>query len=270
MIFDINELILNTEDYSFTPFSHQGFGGKTKYIATPKIENLPKLLVKHKGEFAPPCNGFIYGRLGQLLGINVPKTYMMNVSEQDRNLFESNCVVGMEFLDGLQPPDIKKIKEKEYLRKQLIHCFLLAGLFTHFEDNLQCVYIPDQAVYPIDFDDSFGLEYPVFNAALQDNELAEWLVKRQLEISCQHNLDTYLKVSVETSAKQLGISTEEVTNEFVSVLQRFYDLGDDELTSVTDALMEFFPPLLAVYYEEYIHILQKKAATYISKNKISG
>ena len=269
MIFDINDLILNTEDYIFAPFSHQGFGGRTKYIATPRTENLPKLLVKHKGEFAPPCNGFIYGRLGQLLGINVPKTYMMNVAEQDRNLFESNCVVGMEFLDGLQSPDLKKIKGNEHLRKQFIHCFLLAGLFTHFEDNLQCVYVPDQAVYPIDFDDSFGLEYPVFNAALQNNDLSEWFVQRQLEISWQHDLDSYLKISIETSAEQLRISAEEVTGEFVSVLQRFCALNEDEIASVTGVLMEFFPPLLALYYEEYIHILQRKAAAYIAKNRNS-
>lgn len=270
MIFDVNELILNTKDYSFTPFSHRGLGGKTKYIATPKKETLPKLLVKHKGEFAPPCNGFIYGRLGQLLGINVPKTYMMNVSKQDRYLFESNCVVGMEFIEGLQPLDINSIKEKEYLKKQLIHCFLLSGLFTQFEDNMQCAYVPDQAVYPLDFDDSFGLEYPIFNAALQNSSLSEWLINKQLEISNQHNLDSYLNFSIGMVAKELDASKEEVTSEFLLMLQRFCDLTEVEIASVTDVLMKFFPPLLAIYYKTSINILQKKAAAYIAKNRISG
>ena len=266
MVFNLDELILNTSDYSFTPFSHQGFGGRTKYIATPKKENLPKLLIKHRGEFAPPCNGFIYGRLGQLLGVNTPKTYMMNISKRNRSLFESTCVVGMEFIDGLQPLDINTIKEKEFLKKQFIHCFLLSGLFTRFEDSMQCAYVPEQAVYPLDFDDSFGLEYPVFNVILQNLGLSKSLVERQLKISSQHNLDSYLNVSVKIAADQLGIPSDEVMSEFVSVLRRFCDLTEKEISSVTNALSEFFPPLLAVYYEKYIHTLMIKAEDYIVKN----
>ena len=265
MVFNSNELILDTEDYNFTLFEHQGFGGKRKYIATPKKSGLPKLLVKHKGEFAPPCNSFIYGRLAQLLGMNVPNTYMMNLSINNADLFDSTCVVGIEFIEGLTALNMDDIKSNESLKKQFIHCFILCGLFTQFEDSMQCAYLPGKAVIPLDYDDSFGLEYPTFNAALRGNEMDELIIKYQLENAWRHNLDIYLKICIEMSAEQLGISTEESTHEFITVLERFCELKDEEISSITNVLLEFFPPLLAAYYEEYITILQSKTIFYIRK-----
>lgn len=48
-----DEYILNTTDYEFTLFEHQGLGGTRKYIASPKKKQMPKLLVKHGGEYSP-------------------------------------------------------------------------------------------------------------------------------------------------------------------------------------------------------------------------
>ena len=47
-----DEYILNTTDYEFTLFEHQGLGGIRKYIALPKKNQIPKLLVKHGGEYS--------------------------------------------------------------------------------------------------------------------------------------------------------------------------------------------------------------------------
>lgn len=265
MVFNANELILDTEDYNFTLFEHQGFGGKRKYIATPKKSGLPKLLVKHKGEFAPPCNGFVYGRLAQLLGMNVPNTYMMNLSINNADLFDSTCVVGIEFIEGLTTLNMDDIKSNESLKKQFIHCFILCGLFTQFEDSMQCAYLPGKAVIPLDYDDSFGLEYPTFNAALRGNEMDELIIKYQLKNAWRHNLDMYLNICIDVSSEQLGLTTDEVHKEFITVLQKFCDLTEEEITSITNILSVFFSPLLAVYYEEYIHILQVKSKLYINK-----
>ena len=272
MIFDINELILNTEDYDFSHFAHQGFGGRTKYIATPKKSGLPKLLIKHKGEFAPPCNTFVYGRIGQLAGVRTPKTFLMNVTENDKHLFESPCVVGIEFIDGFVPPEkhMQTIKGNRTLEKEFVDCFTLFALFTEFEDNLQCAYVPDQAVYPLDFDESFGLRNGTFHSILYDGDAAEVLVKNSLQAGLRHALERYEKISIELAAESLNVSTEYAMVFCLETLQRFCNLTEAEIASVTDALMEFFPPLLAVYYEEYIHILQKKADAYIAKNRISG
>lgn len=270
MIFDINELILNTKDYDFVPFAHQGFGGRTKYIATPKKSGLPKLLIKHKGEFAPPCNSFVYGRIGQLSDVRTPKTYMMNVAKNDKHLFESPCVVGIEFIDGLVPPDMQTIKGNKTLEKEFVDCFTLFALFTEFEDNLQCAYVPNQAVYPLDYDESFGLKNGTFHSILYDGDAAEVLVDNSLRAGLRHTLERYKKISIEMAAESLNVPTEYAMVFCLETLQRFCDLTEDEIASVTDALMEFFPPLLAAYYEEYISILQKKAAAYIAKNRISG
>jgi len=259
-------LILKTKDYDFESFSHQGFGGRSKYIATSKKKDLPKLLIKHKGEFSPCCNGFIYGRLGQAMGVRVPQTFMMDVTKSDRHLFDSPCVVGMEYIDGLVRLEMERIRGNGKLEKELIDCFILFGLFTRFDDNMQCAYLPDEAVYPLDFDESFGLENGLFNLILRGDTIAEYLVHRSLNNLYGYSLNTYLNVSVKTAASELKMTVDAVLSIAVRTLRRFCELTEEEIESVTDALTVFFPPLLAAYYEEYIKILQEKARKYIQCN----
>ncbi|MBO5211223.1 MAG: hypothetical protein J6B80_04770 [Clostridia bacterium] len=75
----------------------------------------------------------------------------------------------------------------------------------------------------------------------------------------------YLNICIDVASEQLGIPTDEVHKEFITVLQKFCDLTEEEITSITNILSVFFSPLLAVYYEEYIHILQVKSKLYINK-----
>lgn len=269
MIFDIEDLILKTEDYDFTPFSHQGFGGKRKYIAIPKKKNLPKLLIKHEGENNPTCNNLIYSRIGQLAGVKTPNIYLMDVSENDKHLFKSPCVVGIEYIEGLVPPDMQVIRGNRKLEKEFVDCFTLFCLFTDFDDNMQCAYIPNTAVYPLDFDESFGLNSSTFHSILSDDVGVEYTVKRCLYAGRKHHTERYVNIGIEIAAKELNVSTEYAAKYCLDTLQQFCKLTIEEISSVTDALMEFFPPLLAVYYEEYIKILQAQAKAYIEKYKIS-
>ena len=90
-----DEYILNTTDYEFTLFEHQGLGGTRKYIALPKKKQMPKLLVKHGGEYSPSCSNYMYSRIGKAIGVTIPQSYIMRIAEKDKRLFDSHCAVGI-------------------------------------------------------------------------------------------------------------------------------------------------------------------------------
>lgn len=269
MIFDTDDLILKTKDYDFTPFSHQGFGGTRKYIATPKKKNLPKLLIKHEGEYAPSCNNFIYSRVGQLAGVRTPKVYLMDVAKRDRHLFASPSVVGIEYIEGLEPVNMQVIKGNATLEKEFVDCFTLFALFTDFEDNMQYAYVPHKAIYPLDFDESFGLTNGLFYLIISEDDGAEYYVSHHLKAGIRKSTESHENIGIEVAAEALGVSPEYAMKYCLETLERFCKLTEEEIASVTDALIEFFPPLLAVYYEDYIQILQAQAKAYIIKHSTS-
>ena len=127
-------------------FEHQGLGGTRKYIASPKKKQMPKLLVKHGGEYSPSCSNYMYSRTGKAIGVTIPQSYIMRIAERDKHLFDSPCAVGIEFIDGLQPVDLESIQGNKKLESDMINCFVLAGLFTRFEDLMQTAYLPSVAV----------------------------------------------------------------------------------------------------------------------------
>ena len=85
--------ILNTADYTFTPYADGGFSGKL-LLATAKNPDLSKLIIKSDNP-SSACNEFMYARLAELLQIPAPKAYIMDVAEQDKHLFGSPYVVGI-------------------------------------------------------------------------------------------------------------------------------------------------------------------------------
>ena len=70
---------------------------------------------------------------------------------------------------------------------------------------MQCAYLPGKAVIPLDYDDSFGLEYPTFNAALRGNEMDELIIKYQLENAWRHNLDMYFNICIDVASDYIFI-----------------------------------------------------------------
>ena len=75
----------------------------------------------------------------------------------------------------------------------------------------------------------------------------------------------YLNICIDVTSEQLDVSSDEVCKKFLTLLQKFCNLTEKEISSITNILSVFFSPLLAFYYEEYIHILQVKAKSYIEK-----
>ena len=49
----------------------------------------------------------------------------------------------------------------------------------------------------------------------------------------------------------------------MKLLQQFVALTEDQIASIAEPLDEVFTPLLAIYYEEYVRILQEKVSSYV-------
>ena len=96
----MTEYILNTENYTYEPFSHKGFSGGL-YLATAKDGSLPKLLIKHENS-SSACNEFMYSRLAELLRIHAPKVYLFEVAKPDKKLFASPYVVGIDYIEWIR------------------------------------------------------------------------------------------------------------------------------------------------------------------------
>ena len=263
-----DEYILNTTDYEFTLVEHQGLGGTRKYIASPKKKQMPKLLVKHGGEYSPSCSNYMYSRTGKAIGVTIPQSYIMRIAERDKHLFDSPCAVGIEFIDGLQPVDLESIQGNKKLESDMINCFVLAGLFTRFEDLMQTAYLPSVAVYPLDFDESFSMDNGLFNCIMRDDQYAEDAVVRVLRNCRQNNQERCLEIAMEVAAKTLKLRTDEVRMIAMKLLRQFVALTEDQIDSIAEPLDEVFTPLLAIYYEEYVHIIQEKVRSYIGAPSI--
>ena len=261
----INAMTLNTVDYNFETFAHQGLGGTRKYIATPKREGLPKLLVKHGGEFSPSCSNYVYSRIGSAVGVKTPQAFLFNIAKQDRHLFDSPCAVGLEWIEDISEVNVEEIKDDQKLEKDFINCFVLFALFTNFEDNMQCVYVPGIAVYPLDFDESFGMTNGLFRCILRGGQLAEDAVVSALRACQRISIKSQLNIAMKVAADALNIPVNEVRAVAAETIQRFCDMTDDEVIGVTDAFCEAFPNYLAIYYEEYITVIQDVVKKYLAE-----
>lgn len=257
--------ILNISDYNLSRFSHEGLGGTRKYVAQPKNANQPKLLIKHGGEFSPGCSNFMYARLGKEMGVTIPQCYIMCFTPKDRHLFDTSCVIGMEFIEGLQPTNLAIIKGNKKLETDLINCFVLAGLFTQFDDIMQTAYVPKVGVYPLDFDESFDMDNGLFNCILRDDDYSEDAVVMKLRRRYQTELTRCLDIANKVAAKTLDLRIEEVRSIALDLLQRFTAISEEKVEKIGDSLSEMFTSLLAIYYEEYVSILHKKTEEYIAK-----
>ena len=112
--------ILNTENYTYEPFSHNGFSGSL-YLATAKDGSLPKLLIKHENP-SSACNEFMYSRLAELLRIHTPKVYLFEVAKKDKRLFKSPYVVGIEYIEGLRKFSLDEMNSKPEWQREYAEC----------------------------------------------------------------------------------------------------------------------------------------------------
>lgn len=259
----VKKYILNTQDYTFAHFEHEGFGGIHKYTATPKKKGLPKLLVKHENSYAA-CSEFFTSRIAELLNIKTPTSYLMSISPEDKGLFETPFVVGIEYIDdltGVIPYD--HMDDDPSLRFDLINAFALYAMFGVHSDNLQCCYSPSRGIISIDFEQYFGFfeKYKdLFN--LSDKDI-ERTTLDLLDYLKHNSFEREARICSDMLSEKLQIPAEKLYSQFHFSMKRLCKITEKELPPIYDALSEIYPIYAETFYYGYLLILKKKIESYI-------
>lgn len=119
--------ILNTDNYTYEPYSDGGFSGKI-LLAKPKKEDLPKLLIKSENPSSACCE-FMYSRLAELLRIPAPKAYIMDVSNKDKKLFSSPYVIGIEYMEGMHSFTLEEMRRSPEWKTEYAGQYALSAMF---------------------------------------------------------------------------------------------------------------------------------------------
>lgn len=139
-------------------------------------------------------------------------------------------------------------------------------MVTEFEDKTQMAYVPGDTIYPFDFDESFSFEKGSFNALLENDYYSEYEISRMLKNVKRDGAIRKLRVCYSVLCNQFGYDENQTELPyFFELLERFCNLTEQEICSITDAWLDLFPKLIGIYYEEYIGIVQQSSAEYLKR-----
>ncbi len=251
--------ILNTEDYTYEPYSDGGFSGKI-LLAKPKKPDLPKLLIKSENP-SSACNEFMYSRLAGLLRISAPKAYMMEVSKKDKKQFATPYVVGIEYIDGMRSFTLEEMRSSDEWQTEYAGQYALAAMFDQ-DDRVQLTMTANGHITGYDFTEAFWLtDMGMIHCKLSEEHLTDMLIRR-LQASMQRGT-SMLSAGGSVVRKHFGLSEDAaIPSEYFEPMKRLLRLTEDQIEELTDVLFEFYPASVPVYFEEYIKMLKKKIAAY--------
>ncbi len=255
-----NTYILNTCDYNFIKYSDGGFSGRI-LLATPKKADLPKLLIKSDNP-SSACNEFMYSRLAELLGIVIPKAYIMSVSPKDAFRFGSPYVVGIEFMDGMHSFTLEKMRTSELLQKEYAEQYALSALFYQ-DDRVQLTMRTDGHITGFDFTETFWLnDMSIYTYQLSDDTLTNILSNR-LRMAAER---TIFMLRAGASTLNLHFDQPDTAlppDAYLGPMRNFLKLTNEQIVGLTDVLYEIYPVSIVVYFEEYVKVLKQVIEAYL-------
>lgn len=255
-------MILNTEDYIFDPFPHEGFSGSL-YLATAKDGKPPMLLIKHENPCSA-CNEFMFSRLAELLHICAPKVYLFQVAKADKALFASSYVVGIEYIDGLRRFKLDELFDKQEWQHEYAENYALAVICSQ-DDSVQMSMTPDGHIISFDYTECFYFPPSPAVSFDCDEDLRIEYINRYLK-SCERGTHNILANAGATVLQRHlnKHSIEEVYPIYHTPFKRLIALTKDEIEAAAAPLYEIYPVEIGVYFETYIEIMQAKLKSYLS------
>ncbi len=258
----MEEQILNTANYTYEPFSYNGFSGSL-YLATAKDGSLPRLLIKHENP-SSACNEFMFSKLAELLCIHAPKVYLFEVAEKDKKLFASPYVVGIEYIEGLRTFTLDEMNSKPEWQREYAENYVLAVLCSQ-DDNVQMSMTPDGHIVSFDYTECFYLTPSTTTAMEQyDEDTRIEIINRQLSSVSRASHGILAHAGAEVLKEHFcKDGLEEVYPFYHEPIKRLIRLTSEQIEAATDPLYDIYPVEIGVYFEKYIELMQKKMKSYL-------
>lgn len=257
-----NTYILNTNDFTYEPYSDKGFSGKI-LLAKPKKTVLPKLLIKSENPSSACCE-FMYSRLAGLLRIPAPTAYLMKVAGSDKKLFTSPYVVGITYMDAMRSFTREEMRSSPKWKKEYAGQFALAAMFEQ-DDLVQLTMTADGHISGYDFTETFWLsDMSVCTYQLPEKQLIDMITTRLQAFARDGTCMLSAGASVVKKHFELPEDAP-VPSEYLEPMRKLNALTKHDIEGLTETLDAFYPLTISVYFEEYLAILKKKLAAYFEQ-----
>lgn len=257
-----NEFFVDSRDYRYRPFRHEGFSGQL-LLATPVKEGMPPLIIKQEQPCSACCE-FVYSRLAQEMQIPVPQTFLVKKSDHKGSWpFMTPYVVGITYLDGMHPFTTEDLQNSINIAFVYACHYALAVMFEQI-DAVQMAATPDGNIVGFDFTDCFRLSDLTEAILKKEDTLLIHFLKMLLNAFKQDDFSSSARIGAEVVAKHLGVpQISAVYPLYLEPMKRFCKIGNQRIREITEALDEVYPVAISVYFEEYLAELKLKISKYV-------
>jgi len=248
--------MLNSNDFQYEPYkdtrviNRPGFTvGRSGplLLATSKTTG-KKYIVKHTYPHNA-ANEYVACWLANKLGAPCAAAFLLS----ENGAFNSPYAVAIEFIDGLF--GFVKDKVPEVLQEDLIKHFALC-LVLHLDDMIQLGRTEDH-IFSYDFSEAFGMvgmDY-ILNEPDEDRR-TDLIIPILNEYRRLIQRETF---DVPGLAAEFHLDRDQLKRGMASTIKNTLMISDDDITAMSDELMEMYPVSVAVFYEECIRSIQKRA-----------
>ena len=257
-----NEFFVDSRDYIYQPFNHEGFSGQL-LLATPIREGLTPLLIKQEQPCSACCE-FVYSRLAQEMQIPVPQAFLIKKSGRKESWpFKTPYVVGITYLEGLHPFTTEDLQNSINMAFEYACHYALAVMFEQI-DAVQIAATPDGNLVGFDFTDCFRLSDLTEAILKKQDTLLIHFLKMLLNAFKQDDFSSPARLGAEVVAKHLGVPQIPAVYPFyLEPMKRFCRIGNEQIKEILEALDEVYPVAISVYFEEYLAELKLKISKYL-------
>ena len=246
--------MLDSSSFTYEPFldnrvkSRPGFtvGTSGRLLLATRKEDGKRYLVKHTYPHNA-ANEYVSCWLAEKLGVPAPRAYLLS----PRKAFQSRYAVAIEFIEGFT--NFSKAAVPAVLQEDLIAQFAFNSLIG--SDDAMQLNAAGGHIYSYDFSEAFYISDDYLYTLLRSNEAAGIdLLRRKLTSFRQHI--SFQDFDIPGLAKEFHLDPDKQKSGMIATAKKVLNITEEEITALSDELMEMYPAAIAVYYEECIKAMQ--------------
>lgn len=248
--------MLNSNDFQYEPYkdtrviNRPGFTvGRSGplLLATSKADG-KRFIVKHTYPHNA-ANEYVACWLAKRLRAPSASAFLLS----ENVAFNSPYAVAIEYIDGLF--GFAKDNVPTVLQEDLIKHFTLC-LVLHLDDMIQLSRTEDH-IFSYDFSEAFGMAGINYILAERDDERrADLIVPILNEYRGSIQRETF---DVPGLAAEFHLDRDQLKRGMASTIRNTLTISENDISAMSDELMEMYPASIAVFYEECIRAIQKRA-----------